>query len=51
MSSARRRCWRRTTACIQAQANYAVFRTKPGRLSEVYNVGRYIDEIVRTRLA
>jgi len=33
---------------IRAQANYAVFRTKPGDASEVYNVGRYIDEIVRT---
>ncbi len=33
---------------IQAQTNYAVFRTKPGGTSEVYNVGRYIDEIVRT---
>lgn len=33
---------------IRAQANYAVFRTKPGGASEVYNVGRYIDEIVRT---
>jgi salicylate 5-hydroxylase small subunit len=33
---------------IQAQANYAVFRTRPGDASEVYNVGRYIDEIVRT---
>jgi salicylate 5-hydroxylase small subunit len=32
---------------IQAEANYAVFRTKPGSVSEVYNVGRYIDEIVR----
>ncbi|TAM40660.1 MAG: salicylate hydroxylase [Burkholderiaceae bacterium] len=32
---------------IQAQANYAVFRTKPGGVSEVYNVGRYIDQIVR----
>lgn len=31
---------------IMAQANYAVFRTKPGSISEVYNVGRYIDEIV-----
>lgn len=34
---------------ILAQANYAVFRTKPGGgaggVSEVYNVGRYIDEI------
>lgn len=32
---------------IRAQANYAVFRTKPGGVSEVYNVGRYIDELVR----
>ena len=35
-------------ARIRAQANYAVFRTKPGDASEVYNVGRYIDEIERT---
>jgi salicylate 5-hydroxylase small subunit len=34
--------------CIRTQAHYAVFRTKPGDASEVYNVGRYIDEIVRT---
>ena len=33
---------------IRAQANYAVFRTRPGDSSEVYNVGRYVDEIVRT---
>ena len=33
---------------IRAQANYAVFRTRPGDTSEVYNVGRYIDHIVRT---
>jgi len=33
---------------IRAQTHYAVFRTKPGEPSEVYNVGRYIDEIVRT---
>jgi salicylate 5-hydroxylase small subunit len=32
---------------VRAQANYAVFRTKPGSVSEVYNVGRYIDELVR----
>ncbi|HEX2547577.1 MAG TPA: aromatic-ring-hydroxylating dioxygenase subunit beta [Ramlibacter sp.] len=31
-----------------AEANYAVFRTRPGDASEVYNVGRYIDEFVRT---
>ena len=33
---------------IEAQSHYAVFRTRPGGASEVYNVGRYIDEIVRT---
>jgi salicylate 5-hydroxylase small subunit len=33
---------------IRAQAHYAVFRTRPGDVSEVYNVGRYIDEIERT---
>lgn len=33
---------------IRAQAHYAVFRTRPGDASEVYNVGRYIDDIVRT---
>jgi salicylate 5-hydroxylase small subunit len=33
---------------VKAQAHYAVFRTKPGDSSEVYNVGRYIDELVRT---
>jgi salicylate 5-hydroxylase small subunit len=33
---------------IRAQSHYAVFRTRPGDASEVYNVGRYIDEIVRT---
>ena len=33
---------------VRAEANYAVFRTRPGDASEVYNVGRYIDEIERT---
>jgi salicylate 5-hydroxylase small subunit len=33
---------------VRAQTHYAVFRTRPGDTSEVYNVGRYIDEIVRT---
>jgi salicylate 5-hydroxylase small subunit len=33
---------------IKATANYAVFRTKPGSVSEVYNVGRYIDQLLRT---
>lgn len=32
---------------IMAVANYAVFRTRPGSVSEVYNVGRYIDEVVK----
>ena len=32
---------------ICAEANYAVFRTRPGGVSEVYNVGRYIDTLVR----
>ena len=32
---------------IKAEAHYAVFRTRPGGVSEVYNVGRYIDEIVK----
>ncbi|TWO73165.1 aromatic-ring-hydroxylating dioxygenase subunit beta [Caenimonas sedimenti] len=35
-------------ARIRAQTHYAVFRTKPGDASEVYNVGRYIDEFART---
>ena len=34
---------------IRAQSHYAVFRTRPGDTSEVYNVGRYIDEIERTQ--
>ena len=33
---------------IKAEAHYAVFRTKPGGVSEVYNVGRYIDAFVNT---
>lgn len=33
---------------VRAQAHYAVFRTKPAGVSEVYNVGRYIDEVVDT---
>ena len=30
---------------IFSETNSAVFRTKPGSVSEVYNVGRYIDVI------
>ena len=33
---------------IRAQAHYAVFRTRPGDASEVYNVGRYVDALERT---
>lgn len=33
---------------VRAEANYAVFRTKPGSVSEVYQVGRYIDAFVHT---
>ena len=33
---------------VTSQANYAVFRTRPAGVSEVYNVGRYIDEIMQT---
>ena len=32
---------------VKAEANYAVFRTKPGSVSEVYNTGRYIDEVIK----
>jgi salicylate 5-hydroxylase small subunit len=31
---------------VRTQANYAVFRTKQNEVSEVFNVGRYIDTIV-----
>ena len=34
-------------AVITTEANYAVFRTKPGGVSEVYNVGRYIDQLIK----
>lgn len=30
-----------------AQCNYAVFRTKTGELSEVFNVGRYLLQLVQ----
>jgi salicylate 5-hydroxylase small subunit len=33
---------------IHSEANYAVFRTKLSELSTVFNVGRYVDEVVRT---
>ncbi len=40
--------WPQEDGQIRAQANYAVYRTRPGDASEVYNVGRYVDEIERT---
>lgn len=33
---------------IECEANYAVFRTKLSDVSTVFNVGRYIDTVVRT---
>ena len=33
---------------FEAEANYAVFRTKLSKESTVFNVGRYVDVIVRT---
>ena len=32
---------------VKAEANYAVFRTKPSSISEVFSVGRYIDELIK----
>ena len=32
---------------IKSETNYAVFRTRPGSASEVYNVGRYIDQLIK----
>jgi anthranilate 1,2-dioxygenase small subunit len=31
---------------IRTQANYAVFQTRNDGISTVYNVGKYVDEIV-----
>ena len=33
---------------IHSETNYAVFRTKLSQLTTVFNVGRYLDEIVTT---
>jgi salicylate 5-hydroxylase small subunit len=33
---------------IEAEANYAVFRTKANELTTVFNVGRYVDRVLRT---
>ena len=39
---------RATAQVIEAEASYAVFRTRQNELSEVFNVGRYVDVIHRT---
>jgi len=36
----------RADGAVRTQCNYAVFRTKQNEVSEVYNVGRYLDTIV-----
>ncbi len=33
---------------IVAETNYAVLRTKPDQMTNVYNVGRYLDTVVPT---
>ena len=33
---------------FESEANYAVFRTKLSELTTVFNVGRYLDTVVRT---
>ena len=33
---------------VSCETNYAVFRTKPSQPSTVFNVGRYLDEVVHT---
>ena len=39
---------RRDGDTIESEANYAVFRTRQNELSEVFNVGRYVDVVRRT---
>jgi len=38
----------RQGGAIMAETNYSVFRTRQNELSEVLNVGRYVDEVVST---
>lgn len=33
---------------VECESNYAVFRTKLSELTTVFNVGRYLDTVVRT---
>jgi salicylate 5-hydroxylase small subunit len=37
---------RRGDGALDVEANYAIFRTKQNELSEVFNVGRYLDVVV-----
>ena len=39
---------RMTGSTFESEANYAVFRTRQNELSEVFNVGRYVDVVHRT---
>jgi salicylate 5-hydroxylase small subunit len=39
---------RRAGGVIESEANYAVFRTRQNELSEVFNVGRYVDVVHET---
>lgn len=32
---------------VKAHASYAVFRTKPDEVTHIYNVGRYMDELLQ----
>ena len=34
---------------IRAEANHAVFRTRPAGVGEVYNVGHYIDQVTKKK--
>jgi len=37
---------RRADGALDVEANYSIFRTKQNELSEVFNVGRYLDIVV-----
>jgi salicylate 5-hydroxylase small subunit len=37
-----------TGLLVHASASYAVFRTKPDQVTEVFNVGRYVDVLLQT---
>jgi salicylate 5-hydroxylase small subunit len=42
------RILRQDREVIEAEASYAVFRTKYDGIAEVFNVGRYIDRLIKT---